>query len=331
MMSVAAVAAVFFLAWTLGRNNLSNLFGPAIGTRMIPFVLGISVAAVFVLFGALISGAETTKNVSGLGHVTQLLDALAISISAGTVMFLLGRLGVPASLTQTTTGAFIGWNLFYQQLIPVDLVTKTVLAWIYTPIIAGIMSFMLFGIARQLLARFPIRLLWRDHLIRMGLLLVGAFSAYSFGANNIGSLIGPYMILGLFPETMLFVGACLGIGVGFALADKRVIKTVSSGMFPLAPIEALIAVFATATTLFLFSSINLKMFFVSMGLPSFPLVPVPLSCAAIGSIIGVAVAKGIDGLKFKIVGKVIFSWVSAPIGAGVLCFGLLCLFRAGGF
>ncbi len=330
MMNVIAVAAVFFLAWALGRNNLSNLFGPAIGTRMIPFVSGVTVAAVFVLLGALISGAETTRNVSGLGHVTKLTDALAISISAGTVMFLLGRLGVPASLTQTTTGAFVGWNIFYRLLIPVDLVTKTVLAWVYTPIIAGILSFLLFRLVRKFLILVPIRLLWRDHLIRGGLLIVGAFSAYSFGANNIGSLIGPYMILGLFPETILFIGACVGIGVGFALADKRVIKTVSSGMFPLSPIEALIAVFTTATTLFLFSSITLKMALISVGLPSFPLVPVPLSCAAIGSIIGVAVAKGIDGLKFKIVGKVVFSWISAPLGAGLFCFGLLYLFRFGG-
>ncbi len=330
MIGTIAVVAVFFLAWALGRNNLSNLFGPAIGTRMIPFALGVSIAAVFVLLGALISGAETTRNVSGLGHVTKLSDALAISLSAGTIMFLLGRLGVPASLTQTTTGAFVGWNLFCRLLIPVDLVAKTVLAWIYTPLIAGILSFLLFRLVRKLLVCFPIRLLWRDHVIRSGLLLVGAFSAYSFGANNIGSLIGPYMILDLYPETVLFVGACLGIGVGFVLADKRVIKTVSSGMFPLAPMEALIAVLTTASTLFLFSSITLKMALISIGLPSFPLVPVPLSCAAIGSIIGVAVAKGIEGLKFKIVGKVIFSWISAPVGAGLLCFGLLYLFRLGG-
>ncbi len=330
MTSIIAISAIFFLAWALGRNNLSNLFGPAVGTRMIPFSVGVGVAGIFVFAGALISGAATTQNVSALGHITRLPDALSVSISAGTIMFLLGRLGVPASLTQTTTGAFVGWNIFYGQLIPVDLVTKTVLAWIYTPIIAGVLSFILFVIVRKLLIRFPVRLLWRDHLIRSGLLIVGGFSAYSFGANNIGSLIGAYMALDLFPNILLFIGACAGIGVGFAFADKRVIRTVSSGMFPLAPVEALIAVFATAVTLFLFSSITLKMALVSMGLPSLPLVPVPLSCAAIGSIIGVAVAKGIDGLKFKIVGKVIFSWLSAPVGAGLLCFGLLWLFRFGG-
>ncbi len=330
MMIILTLTAILFLAWTLGRNNLSNLFGPAIGTRMLSFRIGVSVAAVFVMLGALISGVATTQNVSGLGHIATLTDALVLSISAGTLMLSLSGLGVPASLTQTTTGAYIGWNLFYQQSIPVDLVTKTVLAWIYTPIIAGFLAFCLFGILRYLLNRHPLRLLWRDHIVRGGLICVGAFSAYSFGANNIGSLIGPYMTVGLFSQKLLFCGACAGIGLGFIFADKRVIKTVSSGMFPLSPLEALIAVFASAQTLFLFSSIELKNILTSFSLPSFPLVPVPLSCAAIGAIIGVAVAKGIDGLKFKIVGKIIFSWVSAPLGAGVVCYGLLNLFRWGG-
>ncbi|MBQ9090459.1 MAG: anion permease [Alphaproteobacteria bacterium] len=330
MMTFITVTVIFFLAWTLGRNNLSNLFGPAIGTKMLPFWFGISIAGLFVIFGALISGTATTQNVSALGHITRLQEALALSISAGITMFLLSKLGVPASLTQTTTGAYIGWNMFHQSDIPLGLVSKTVLAWIYTPIISGIIAGLLFYILRQMLERFPIHILWRDHVIRIGLLCVGAFSAYSFGANNIGSLVGPYMNLGLFSKTVLFFGACIGIGFGFIFADRRVIKTVSTGMFPLSPAEAFIAVFSSALTLFLFSSIQLKLLLTALKLPSFPLVPVPLSCAVIGAIIGVAVSKGIAGLKFKIVGKVIFSWLTAPLGAGLLCIGILYLFRFGG-
>ena len=330
MIIILTLAAILFLAWTLGRNNLSNLFGSAIGTRMLSFRTGVCVATLFVMLGALISGAATTQNVNALGHISVLSDAFILSVSAGMVMLLLSGLGVPASLTQTTTGAYVSWNLFYRYPLPIDLVTKTVLAWIYTPIIAGVMAFCLFGILKKLLNKYPIRLFWRDHVVRSGLICVGAFSAYSFGANNIGSLIGPYLTVGLFPSIALFCGACMGIGVGFIFADKSVIKTVSSGMFPLSPLEALIAVLAAAQTLFLFSSIELKNILMSLSLPSFPLVPVPLSCAAIGAIIGVAAAKGIEGLKFKIVGKVIFSWISAPVGAGFLCYGLLNLVYWGG-
>lgn len=330
MMFVLTLAAVLFLAWTLGRNNLSNLFGSAIGTRMLPFHVCVGTAGVCVLLGALISGEATTHNVSGLGYITQLSDALLISIGAGGMMMLLSLCGVPASLTQTTTGAYIGWNLFYGQTLPIDLITKTFLAWIYTPLIAGFIAFILFRLLRLSLKKYPIRLFRRDSLIRTGLLLIGGFSAYSFGANNIGSLIGPYITLHYFSETALFFTACLGIGVGFLLADKRVIKTISSGMFPLSPTEALIAVLASAQTLFLFSSVELKNILSALSLPSVPLVPVPLTCAVIGAIIGVAVAKGIDGLKLKIVGKVIISWLAAPLGAGVLCYGFLWLCRLGG-
>ena len=117
-------------------------------------------------------------------------------------------------------------------------------------LVAGFIAFILFRLLRLLLKKYPIRLFRRDSLIRTGLLLIGGFSAYSFGANNIGSLIGPYITLHYFSETALFFTACLGIGVGFLLADKRVIKTISSGMFPLSPTEALIAVLASAQTLY---------------------------------------------------------------------------------
>lgn len=325
-----AFSALFFLAWTFGRNNFSNLFGAAIGTRMISFKVGIGIAVFGVIMGALFSSAATTQNVNALGSVTQLFDALSVSLSAGLVMLLLSMAGVPASLTQTTVGSFMAWNVFSGSEMPKVLIIKTVLAWIYTPFLAGFIAFLLFFTARFWLKKFPIRLLWRDHFIRIGLMSVGFFLAYAFGANNMGSLIGPYLNIDLCNSFCLLVMGGFGIAAGFICADRHVIRTVSAGMFPLTPLEALIVVFSSALTLFLFSSVNLKHFLTALSLPTLPLVPVPLTGAVIGAIIGVAASKGIEGLRFQLVGKIIFSWIVAPVTAGFLCYSFLYLFRIGG-
>ena len=72
--------------------------------------------------------------------------------------------------------------------------------------------------------------------------------------------------------------------------------------------------------LFCFSSSALKNFLEALSLPSFPLIPVPLSEAIIGSIIAIALSKGIDGLKLKVAGLVFCSWGVAPLSAGLLCY-----------
>lgn len=325
-----ALLTSLLLALMLGRNNLSNLFGPAIGTRMIPFNSSVLIAACFVMMGAILSGEATTQNVSRLGAISTSSDIFILCAGAGIILFILTKTGIPASITQTTTGSYIAWNLFYNNPLPQTLLIQTVSAWIYTPIIAGILAFFGLKSVRWFFKHFSVHLLVRDKLIRIGLLCVGAFSAYALGANNIGSIIGPFMHTFQKYPNLLFCIAGLMIAVGFFFADKRVIKTVSSGMFPLTPIEALVVVFMSALTLILFSSIELKNILIALSLPSFPLVPVPLSSVSIGAIFGIALSKGIAGLKFKRAGAVVCSWFVAPIGAGLICYTLLYLFSLGG-
>lgn len=314
-----------FLGWSLGRNNLSNLFGSAIGTRMITLKTAVICASFFVFLGVFFSGAETTKHVNNLAQIFSYKEAFFVCVSAGCVIYLLSMVGIPASITQTSTGALIALNIFNHLMVDTRLVVKSFMGWIYTPFLSGAMAFILFWVFKFLLKKYPVKLLYRDILIRILLVIVGAFSAYALGANNIASIAGPYISVNKEMTNILFALTAFAVAIGFASADKRVIKTVSSGMFPLSPIEAFITIFASALTLFCFSSATLKMILTSLSLPSFPLLPVPLSEAVIGSIIAIALAKGIDGLKLKVVGQVVSSWIAAPLTAGIFCYMFLYL------
>ena len=316
-----------FLGWSLGKNNLSNLFGCAVGTRMVMLKTAVVLASIFIFLGVFLSGYETTTHVNNLAKVFSFKEAFFVCISAGIVIYLLSMIGIPASITQTSTGALLALNVFNHLYIDTRLIVKTFLGWVYTPFLSGIAAFILFYLLKWLLKRYPIKLLYRDIIVRIFLVCVGAFSAYALGANNIASIAGPYISVNPALTPVLFAITGIAVSVGFFCADKRVIKTVSSGMFPLSPMEAFVVVFSSAMTLFCFSSITLKNFLISLSLPSFPLIPVPLSEAVIGSIIAIALAKGIDGLKLNVAGQVVCSWFLAPLSAGIFCYAFLYLFR----
>lgn len=314
-----------FLGWSLGRNNLSNLFGCAIGTKMVQLKTAAVLASVFLFLGVFISGYATTEHMNKLATVHSFKEAFFICLSAGVVIYLLSSIGIPASITQTSIGALVSVNIFHQAGVDTALVVKTFLGWVYTPFLSGIAAFILFFILKRVLKHYPITLLKRDLIIRILLIMVGSFSAYALGANNIASIAGAYISVNKDLMNLLFALTALSVAVGFLSADKRVIKTVSKGMFPLSPLEAFIVVLSSSLTLFCFSSTSLKAFLTSLSLPSFPLLPVPLSEAVIGSIIAIALSKGIDGLKLKVAGQVIVSWFAAPLTSGLFCYTFLML------
>jgi len=56
-----------FLGWSLGANDAANVFGTAVGTKMIRFRTAALLGSVFVIIGAVISGA-------GASHFAKALD-----------------------------------------------------------------------------------------------------------------------------------------------------------------------------------------------------------------------------------------------------------------
>lgn len=308
-----------FLGWVFGRNNLSHLFGAAVFTRMVRFKTAVWCAAVCVCLGAIFAGADTTSVVSQLGQPETLMDVFIMCVSVAVVFNRLTKWGIPISTTQGMIGAIVAYGLFHGTFNQSHLLYQMVGAWIYTPFLSAILSFCVFKTARLFLKYRPIPLLYKDVFVRIGLIGVGMFSAYALGANNIGTITAPYLHASGFNPVLMTSFICLSVAVGFFTADKKVIRTMGTGLYPLSPVEALIVCLSTSVTLFLFSWSGLKDFLTVYGLPSFPLVPIPMTCVVIGSIIGVSYAKGGHGLKYNMLGNIILSWVSAPLLSGALC------------
>jgi len=319
-----ALIGIMILGWSLGRNNLSNLFGTAIGTGMVRLRSAAMLAFIFIFTGAFLSSSGTTSSVLALGDLKTPLDIIIVMISAAGVLEILSKCGIPASIVQTIMGALIGWNLFYQTEIDWQLVVQMVAAWFWAPLTAAGIAFVLMkGIRRQLI-HHPISLFQRDKLVRIGLILVGIWASYTLGANNTGVMTGPFF--SVFKKSSYYLvtfDICLAIGIGCFLADRKVIKTVGRKLFPLSPTEAFVVMMGTAVSMTFFSMQSLRDMMAACHLPTFPLVPIPVSNVMIGAIVGISLTKGGNGLRWSVLGQIILSWLSVPVVAGLICCLLL--------
>ena len=56
-----------FLGWSLGANDAANVYGTAVGTRMIRFRTAAIACSAFVILGAVVSGSGASETLGRLG------------------------------------------------------------------------------------------------------------------------------------------------------------------------------------------------------------------------------------------------------------------------
>ena len=321
-----------FLGWALGANDAANVFGTAVGTHMIRFSTAAVICSVFVILGAVNSGAGAAETIGKLGAIDALAGAFMAAFSAALAVYLMTKAGLPVSTTQAIVGAIIGWNLFTATATDSAALTKILATWVVCPVLAAAISVGLYKVTMRLLASAKLHLLRTDAYTQLGLLVAGAFGSYSLGANNIGNVMGVFVpsspftdftIAGLFTLSsteQLFLLGAIAIAVGVMTYSKRVMMTVGGGIMPLSPVAAWVVVMAHSIVLFLFASQGLEQFLASYGLPTIPLVPVSSSQAVVGAVLGIAILNGGRGIRWRVLGGIGAGWVAAPAIAGVVCF-----------
>lgn len=321
-----------FLGWSLGANDAANVFGTAVGTRMIRFTTAAIICSVFLTLGAVVGGAGASHTLGKLGAVNALGGAFMVALSAGFTVYTMTRMSLPVSTSQAIVGAIIGWNFFSGSPTDAGALTKIVTTWVACPLLAAGFAMLFHTIFNVLFQRFPIHLLWEDMAMRWGLILVGAFGSYSLGANNIANVMGVFVPVAPFKDLILFGSITFtgtqqlfligGIAISFGVFtySRRVMETVGGSLMKLTPQMALIVVLSQAVVLYLFSSQELSSWLTGHNLPAIPLVPVSSSQAVIGSVLGLGILKGGRGIRYGVLGEIAAGWVTTPIIAGLIAY-----------
>jgi len=320
-----------FLGWALGANDAANVFGTAVGTRMVSWRNAAIICSIFVILGAVISGAGTSQTLGKLGAITALPGAFMTALSAGFSVFVMTKSGLPVSTSQAIVGAIIGWNFFSNQATDTSTLAKILSTWIICPLLAAVIAIVILKISKYFGRKMNLSLIRLDAYKRIALIFAGALGAYSLGANNIANVIGVFipvqplaeLKLGSFSFSstqQLFLLGGLAIAFGVCTYSKKVMLTVGSDLGQLSSTSALVAVISHSIVLFLFASQGLEALLSRYGLPTIPLVPVSSSQAVVGAIVGISILQGITAVKWNVLGKIIVGWIVTPIFAGIVCF-----------
>ena len=319
----------------MGANDAANIFGTAVGSRMLKFMTAATLAGIFIIIGSTVGGGAT-DTLSKLGSINVLAGAFGVTLASAITVALMTKFGLPVSSSQAIIGGIVGWNIYVGEPTEIKLLTKIASTWVINPLLAMGFAFVLFFIVRALFNRSKIHLLKRDSVTRIGLILIGAFGAYNLGANGISSVMGVFVNSNPFPEIsygiislssqhVLFMVGGIAIALGVITYSRKVMMTVGSDIYRLSPVGALIVVMSVSIVLFLFSSRSLHDFLIGHNLPALPLVPISSSQASVGSVIGVALAKKGRNINLRSLGRITIGWLSTPLTAVVFTVAILFL------
>ncbi len=330
-MIILFLTSGLLLGWSLGANDAANVFGSAVGSKMVSFRQAAIIASIFVIIGSVVQGAGASDTLGRLGAVNAIGGSFTVALAAAIVVFMMTKFSIPVSTTQSIVGAIIGWNLFTGNPTDAGTLTNILSTWISGPVLGAVFAVLLYILLKALKRKSAIHLVRFESYIRTGLLIVGAFGAYSLGANNIANVMGVFVpafnleplnlkLFTLSSQQQLFLLGSLAIATGIITYSHRVMQQVGNNIMELSSESALVVVLSQALVLFIFSSSGISEFVQKAGLPAIPMVPVSSTQVVIGSIIGIGLYRGARNVNFRILGEIAVGWILTPVIAGVLTF-----------
>ncbi len=158
------LAATFglFMAWGIGANDVANAMGTSVGSRALTLRQAIVIAAIFEFLGAVLAGGQVTATIrKGIIDPTLLSGSpellvfgmLAALLAAGLWLLVASHFGWPVSTTHSIVGAIIGFGMVGIGVAAVQWakVGSIVASWVVSPVIAGVLAFVLFRSVQRLI------------------------------------------------------------------------------------------------------------------------------------------------------------------------------------
>jgi len=221
------------------------------------------------------------------------------------------------SLGMKLSPFFIGITLFVvvlSFLFKTPLGKRLALGNIAALLVAFILA-IIFGFVGRIILKHFIRdrQVGAEGIFRRIQIGTACYLALAQGANDVANAIGPLAVIYFLVKTgsvgatvpvpgfLLFFGG-IGIACGIGMAGHRVMDTIGTKITTLSNTRGFSVEFAAATTVLVASK---------MGLP------VSTTHAAVGGVLGVGLARGIEAVNFAIVYRIMLYWILTVPAAAV--------------
>ena len=322
-----------FLGWSLGANDAANVFGTAVGTRMISFRKAAIFCGIFVILGAVVSGAGAAKTLGELGAVNAIAGAFVVALAAAVTVYWLTVLGYPVSTTQAIVGAIIGWDLFSGALIDYGALEEIVLSWFISPVLAAVFSALLYKVIA-----YGIKCV-QDPYVYPGCPHPGGPAdrgdrrrLFAGGQQHLqrGRHLRPHLpfcghLLSRLVQTQRGAAALPDRRRGDRRGNLHLRQEGDAdrrggdhGDVAGCGVHGRSGQCGGSVSLCIAETC--RAFSIGHGLPAFPLVPVSSSQAIVGSVIGIGLVKGGRGIRWRMLGEITGAWIATPIAAILISF-----------
>lgn len=154
----------FIMTWGVGANDLANIMSTTMGSKAITPRVAIIIAVLFEFAGAFFGSAHVTSTIrTGIINIdlvhpeVYLIYGMLSILMAGSVwMTLASFIGMPVSITNAIVGGLVGFGAIVlgAHTIHWETVRHIALSWICSPLISGLVSYLLFVlIQKRILSR----------------------------------------------------------------------------------------------------------------------------------------------------------------------------------
>jgi PiT family inorganic phosphate transporter len=158
-----ASAIAFYMAWSIGSNDVANSMATAVGAKAITFKQAVLIAGVLNFVGAVFVGNHVSDTVrkgivttTGIPNHLLLFGFVASLLAAALFVTLSTWKSMPVSTTHSIIGALVGFGIIAGGLSAVQWaeVGRVTSSWILSPIAGCILAFFIFKIiVRAIFAR----------------------------------------------------------------------------------------------------------------------------------------------------------------------------------
>ncbi len=192
-------------------------------------------------------------------------------------------------------------------------------------LLAAVLAALVGQMGRMLIARFTDAAAadGTEAIFRKIQIGTSCYVALAQGANDVANAIGPLAVIYFIVQTgqigtqvqvpiflLLFGG--IGIACGIGMAGHRVMDTIGTRITTLTNTRGFSVDFAAATTVLVASKLGL---------------PVSTTHAAVGGVLGVGIARGIEAVNFRIMLQIVLYWILTLPAAALTSMILFTFFK----
>lgn len=150
----------FYMAWSIGANDVANAMGTSVGSGALTLRNAVIAAAIFEFAGAFLVGTSVSQTVrKGIINpevfagepMVFVLGMLASLLAAGLWLQFASYFGWPVSTTHSIVGSILGFGIAYAgiQAVYWDKVGSIVSSWVVSPLLSGSISYLIFQLIRR--------------------------------------------------------------------------------------------------------------------------------------------------------------------------------------